>query len=89
MLPKAKVLRLSPLKIVYISISVVMIVEFHMGSDEIQYIPLREFEVGQSAIYEAKCQFSTEDITSLEYCHLFAQPKVFNPLMRAFIWCNT
>ena len=42
-------------------------------------IQLREFEVGRSAIYEAKCQFSREDITSLEYCQLFAQPKVFNP----------
>ena len=44
-----------------------------------QSIQLRESEVGLSAIYEAKCQFSREDITSLEYCQLFAQPKVFNP----------
>ena len=40
-------------------------------------IQLESNQTGQKRFYEAKCWFSREHITTLEYCHTSAQPIIF------------
>ena len=48
------------------------------GTDICTYIHSQAFEVGWFTIYEANYQLLRGYITTLEYCHLFAQPIVIN-----------